>query len=57
MRIIVIALCVLIVTLTVQNHYLKQNLQAAFEGDYYSSKMLETYAKEIFEIKKHDEQQ
>jgi hypothetical protein len=56
MRIIVIALCVLIAVLTVQNHYLQQNLQAAFEGDYYSSKMLETYAKEIYEIKKHDEQ-
>lgn len=56
MRIIVIALCVLIITLTVQNHYLQQNLQAAFEGDYYSSKMLETYAKEIYEIKTHDEQ-
>jgi hypothetical protein len=56
MRIIVISLCVLIAILTAQNHYLQQNLQAAFEGDYYSSKMLETYAKEIYEIKKHDEQ-
>lgn len=56
MRIIVIALCVLIATLTVQNYYLQQNLQAAFEGDYYSSKMLETYAKEIYEIKTHEEQ-
>lgn len=54
MRIIVIALCVLIATLTVQNYYLQENLTEAFRGDTYSSKMLEKYATELYQVRTND---
>lgn len=54
MRIIVIALCVIIATLTVQNYYLQENLTEAFRGDSYSSKMLEKYATELYQVRNND---
>ena len=54
MRIIVITLCVLIAILTAQNYYLQENLTEAFRGDTYSSKMLEKYATELYQVRTND---
>lgn len=57
MRIIVIALCVLIATLTVQNYYLKENLTEAIRGESFYSRMIEKYSAELYEVRINDEQE
>lgn len=57
MRIIVIALCALIATLTVQNYYLQENLTEAVRGESFYSKMIEKYSADLYQVRINDEQE
>lgn len=57
MRIIVIALCVLIATLTVQNYYLQENLTEAVRGESFYSKMIEKYSSDLYQVRIDESQE
>ena len=57
MRIIVIALCTLIATLTVQNYYLQENLTEAIRGESFYSRMIEKYSADLYQVRINDEQE
>lgn len=57
MRIIVIALCALIATLTVQNYYLQENLTEAVRGESFYSRMIEKYSADLYQVRINDEQE
>jgi hypothetical protein len=57
MRIVILGLCALIAALTVQNIYLQENLQEAFRGEQFYSKMIQRYSTDLYEARINETQE
>ena len=55
MRFIILGLCALIIALTAHNLYLQEDLKEVFRGQKYDYKVMETFSKQIQELRQNEE--